>query len=184
MSVTTTFKEQMKAKLDGHPLADILIPKWSLGCRRLTPGVGFLEALKHPKTDVYYEALAEVTPDGVKTIKGTHIRSDVIICASGFDTSFQPAYPVIGIDGQDLREIWKEEPKGYMGLAVPGFPNYFTFLGPNCPIGNGPVLCAIEAQGDYICKLIHKMQTEDIKYAFPTRFPTDSLEVLLRYHAS
>jgi len=153
----------MKSILADHPLTDRLIPAWSLGCRRLTPGVGFLEALKHPKTHVYHEALAEVTPTGVTTSEGKNIDADVIICASGFDTSFRPTYPVLGRNGQDLRDIWKEEPKGYMGIGVPDFPNYLTFLGPNCPIGNGPVLVAIEAQGDYICKLIHKIQTEDIR---------------------
>lgn len=157
------FTTQMKGILSDHPLTDKLIPTWPLGCRRLTPGVGYLEALKHPKTRAVYEPLAEITPTGVKTKNGTEISADVIICASGFDTSFKPSYPIIGRDGQDLGEIWKEEPKGYMGVAVPGFPNFFTFLGPNCPIGNGPVLIGIEAQGDYICKFLERIQTEDIK---------------------
>lgn len=158
------FTTQMKGILLDHPLTDKLIPSWALGCRRLTPGVGYLEALKDPKTRTIYGAVAEITPTGVRTTDGTDASADVIICASGFDTSFRPAYPVIGLKEQDLADIWRDEPKGYLGVAVPGFPNYFTFLGPNCPIGNGPVLIGIEAQGDYICKFLHKMQTEDIRY--------------------
>lgn len=50
---------------------------------------------------------------------------------------------------------------------MPDFPNYFTFLGPNCPIGNGPVLIAIEGQADYMCKFINRLQTEGIRTVSP-----------------
>jgi cation diffusion facilitator CzcD-associated flavoprotein CzcO len=158
------FASQMRSVLGDDALADKIIPTWPLGCRRLTPGVGYLSALSHEKVEVVHEALAEVTETSVKSASGREFPVDVIICASGFDTSFKPKYPVIGRNGQDLREIWANEPKGYLGVGVPEFPNYFTFLGPNCPIGNGPVLSAIEAQGDYICKFINRIQTEDIRY--------------------
>ncbi|KIW77775.1 hypothetical protein Z517_07608 [Fonsecaea pedrosoi CBS 271.37] len=161
------FSNQMREILASSGQADKLIPKWSLGCRRLTPGVGYLAALTHPKTQVVYEALAAVTPTGVRSSSGQEFPVDVIICASGFDTSFKPRYPVIGRGGQDLRDLWADEPKGYMGLAVPELPNYFSFLGPNCPIGNGPVLSAIEAQSDYICKFLYRIQTEDIRTVAP-----------------
>lgn len=158
----------MNTILDHPELATKLIPAWPLGCRRLTPGVGYLEALKHPKTELVYEALAEVTETGVKSANGREFDVDIIVCASGFDTSFRPRFPLIGPGGQDLREAWAEEPKGYLGVGIPGFPNFFTFLGPNCPIGNGPVLSAIEAQGDYICKVINRLQTEHIKSVTPS----------------
>lgn len=57
--------------------------------------------------------------------------------------SFRPRFPLIGPSGSNLQDEWSEEAKGYMGLAAPNFPNYMIFLGPNCPIGNGPVLVAI-----------------------------------------
>lgn len=158
------FTEQMSSIIGDKDLCDKMIPEWPLGCRRLTPGVGYLSAIKDPKTTLVCEALDEVTATGVKTTTGREFPVDVIICASGFDTSFKPKFPLLGLEGQDLREIWDQEPKGYMGLAVPDFPNFFSFLGPNCPIGNGPVLSAIEAQADYICKVIYRLQSEHIKY--------------------
>ena len=36
------------------------------------------------------------------------------------------------------------------------------FLGPNCPIGNGPVLSAIECQADDMLTIIDRWQTENI----------------------
>lgn len=40
------------------------------------------------------------------------------------------------------------EPRSYLGVAAAGYPNYFMFLGPNSPIGNGPVLVGIEGTND------------------------------------
>jgi len=45
---------------------------------------------------------------------------------------------------------------------VDRFPNYFFTLGPNCPIGNGPVLISIEAEVDYIIQMLSKFQKENI----------------------
>jgi cation diffusion facilitator CzcD-associated flavoprotein CzcO len=35
-------KDQMKQKIGNEDLASKLIPEWSVGCRRLTPGIGYL----------------------------------------------------------------------------------------------------------------------------------------------
>lgn len=56
---------------------------------------------------------------------GTIIQVDALICATGFDTSFRPAFPVIGQEGKDLRDVWKEEPRSYLSVSASGFPNYF-----------------------------------------------------------
>jgi cation diffusion facilitator CzcD-associated flavoprotein CzcO len=58
-------------------------------------------------------------------VDGTVFKLDAIICATGFDTSFCPAFPVIGKHGKDLRDVWKEEPRSYLSVAASGFPNYF-----------------------------------------------------------
>lgn len=57
---------------------------------------------------------------------------------------------------------WATHPHSYLGVAAPGFPNYFIFLGPNCPIGNGPCLVAIEAEADWMMQVIDRYQTHNI----------------------
>ncbi|KAF8902331.1 hypothetical protein CPB84DRAFT_1775851 [Gymnopilus junonius] len=54
-------------------------------------------------------------------------------------------------------------------MAAHGFPNYFMFIGPNSPIGNGPVLISIEAQADYILKMMDRWQTENIHSFSPKK---------------
>lgn len=134
---------QMKSKLQNQFLEENLIPDWAVGCRRLTPGVNYLETLSADNVEVVYGEINSISENGCVCDNGKEYPVDVLICATGFDTSFQPRFPLVGPDGVSLAEAWKDEPKGYLGLAAPGFPNYLVFLGPNCPIGNGPVLCAI-----------------------------------------
>ena len=78
---------------------------------------------------------------------------DVLICATGFGTSYLPHFPIIGDQGKSLAEQWKDEVQAYLGIAVPHFQNYLSLLGPNCPVGNGPILIAVEHQASYITQI-------------------------------
>lgn len=133
---------QMEGKLQIQYLKDRIIPKWSVGCRRLTPGINYLESLCADNVDTIYGEISEITSRGCVS-EGKEYPVDVLICATGFDTSFKPRFPLIGPGGINLQVEWAKEPASYMGIAAPKFPNYLMFLGPNSPIGNGPVLTAI-----------------------------------------
>lgn len=135
--------EQMKLKLNNPDLENKLIPPWSVGCRRLTPGVGYLESLGKENVHVVYGEILEVTERGCLCDNGQEYPVDVLICATGFDTGFKPRFPLIGPKGSNLQDEWGKVAESYFGMAAAGFPNYLMFLGPNCPIGNGPVLIAI-----------------------------------------
>jgi hypothetical protein len=164
---------QMKDKLQNTYLEEKLIPEWHVGCRRLTPGVGYLEALGKENVSVVYGEITRITERGCVCDNGNEYPVDVLICATGFDTSFRPRFPVVGPAGNNLQDQWAKDPTSYFGLAAADIPNYLVFLGPNCPIGNGPVLCAIEAQADYMLKLIDKFQTHNIKTFAPKKAAID-----------
>lgn len=152
----------MKEKLQNLPeLAEKLIPAWAVGCRRLTPGVGYLESLSEDNVHVVYGEIESVTENGCICDDGREYAVDILICATGFDTSFKPRFPLINPAGKNLQDEWSKEAKGYLGIAAPEFPNYLVFLGPNCPIGNGPLLSAMEQQADYMLKMIDRWQTEN-----------------------
>ena len=55
-----------------------------LGCRRLTPGDGYLEALTEDNVEPVFDNIAEITEKGLKTVAGNFYEVDVIICATGF----------------------------------------------------------------------------------------------------
>jgi hydroxyversicolorone monooxygenase len=75
---------------------------------------------------VTFSDIREVTEDGIITADGQLHRLDVLICATGFDVSFRPRFPIVGEKNVDLREAWKEQPSTYLSATVPGFPNYFS----------------------------------------------------------
>lgn len=141
-STARRVRAQMQAKMSNKDMQDKLIPEWSFGCRRMTPGIGYLETLEKDNVEVVYGEIDKVTEKGVLA-QGKEFPVDVLICATGFDVSFKPRFPIIGRKGRNLQEAWGQEAHSYMGIAAPEQPNYFHFLGPNCPIGSGPLVGAI-----------------------------------------
>jgi cation diffusion facilitator CzcD-associated flavoprotein CzcO len=116
----------MKAKLGDSPIADYIIPAFSVGCRRPTPGVGYLEALTKDNVRVVRDKIEKIVPDGIVLTTGEIIKIDTFICATGFDLSFCPRFPIIGRNGVNLAEQWKERPTAYLSMAPENMPNYFS----------------------------------------------------------
>lgn len=92
----------------------------------MTPGFGYLEALASDNATVRSDPISCITPSGIKMADGTEFALDAIICATGFDNSYRPAFPVIGENGKDLREEWRDEPRSYLSVAVADYPNYIS----------------------------------------------------------
>lgn len=156
---------EMKRKLGGKAdLIDAIMPKnFGVGCRRPTPGNGFLESLCHEKTTVLTKEVQLITQSGFVTAEGEHKEADVIICATGFDTSFRPFFPVYA-NGRNVQDDFNSgDTVAYLGLNLPEVPNYFHYSGPYGPLGHGSAIPMIEAFTRYILQVIEKAQLEDIK---------------------
>lgn len=161
------FRKSMTERLGdsekGRKAAQYLLPDFPVGCRRQTPGPGFLEALTQDNVDMWWDDVARITEKGIVTRSGEEKEYDVIVCATGFDTSFKPSFPLIGRNGVNLASKWEvEQPKAYFGFMVPDMPNYFCFIGPNSPISNGSLVLGIQATALYVYKWLEKLQTEMI----------------------
>ncbi|KAI1114209.1 flavin-binding monooxygenase [Nemania sp. NC0429] len=154
--------EAMQQRLAVKPeIAEFLIPSFSIGCRRATPGPGYLEALCQSNVDFITDGIGAVTPSGVKLESGREVALDVLVCATGFQTSKAPPFPIIGRGDLTLASRFTPFPEAYLSVAVDSFPNYFMMLGPNSAIGAGSLNVILEAEGDYIVKCIRKLQKED-----------------------
>ncbi|RTE75112.1 hypothetical protein BHE90_010446 [Fusarium euwallaceae] len=159
----------MTTKLNNDArLVDKIVPKnFNVGCRRPTPGNGYLEALVGDKTTTFTETIHSITPNGFKDQAGNEYECDVIITATGFDTSYRPRFPVIGLDGVVLADRWAELPESYMGVAAPNMPNYFMFTGPFTPVAQGAILPIITHMTNYFIQLIRKMCEQHIRRVTP-----------------
>lgn len=157
------FTQSMHARLAKKPqVADHLLPNFPPLCKRLTPGPGYLEALTADNVSVIPTSISRITATGIIDADGTHRPVDAIICATGFDTSFQNRMPIYGINNTSLNERWRDRTSNYLSLTVDGFPNFFMSLGPNSALGTGNLLMLIERASSYMGECLAKIQTQNI----------------------
>ncbi|KAH7012944.1 hypothetical protein EDB80DRAFT_638624 [Ilyonectria destructans] len=158
-------ENMMKKAIASPELQEKLIPSWELGCRRLTPGLPYLNAVQQPNVNIVRDGIKSITEVGIETDDGRVTEIDVIIFATGFVTSFSSRFNIVGRHGRTLKEMWKDRgAEAYLGTAIAGLPNYFTLLGPNCPIANGSLVPCIEQSVKYITRVLEKMQRDQIKF--------------------
>ncbi|KAL1412339.1 hypothetical protein Q8F55_000083 [Vanrija albida] len=152
------YVQMTKDKLAKKPeLLDLFLPKWSIGCRRLTPAVGYFQAVTSDNVDVVRTSVVEVTPTGLVGADGKTREYDAIIWATGFDTTFYPSFSVTGRNGTPL---YPEEARAYLTAHAEDMPNYFTVAGPGLMSFNGDFLGGLERILDHILKFVFKLQRE------------------------
>ncbi|KAF2790613.1 FAD/NAD(P)-binding domain-containing protein [Melanomma pulvis-pyrius CBS 109.77] len=157
-------KEMNRRMGPGHEkLKEFIIPKWSPGCRRISPGDGYLEALVQDNVTPVFSGIKRIVPEGIETVDGEVHKMDILVCATGFQVAFQPAFKVINGQGKSIQEDWSNGPNLYFGVSAPRFPNFYTIVGPGATWSNGTLLPSIETTIEYSIKCMKKMQTEGIK---------------------
>ncbi|OQV05521.1 hypothetical protein CLAIMM_10248 [Cladophialophora immunda] len=161
---------QMCEKLNGREdLIKMLVPtNFGVGCRRPTPGNGFLEALTLPHVTTFSKELQRITPRGFIDHEGQEHEVDVIICATGFDTSWVPRFPIVA-KGKNVQDIQKQKPISYLSIGIPEIPNYWTVTGAYGPVGHGSFLPIIELLMRHFVLVIKRFQSQDIKEMTPRR---------------
>ena len=139
-------RARMREFIKDDRLLEGFTPKFEIGCqcttsrrirrtnneigRRITPGDPYMEAIQKENVDVHFTAVDKITEKGVIGNDGIEREVDTIICATGFDVTYRPRFPVVGKNGVDLYEKWKDAPESYLGLACPDIPNWLAFIGP------------------------------------------------------
>ena len=119
--------DQMKGKLNNNEeLARKLTPEYEVGCRRATPGPGYLESFTRDDVSLVMEAIDSIEETGIRTADGKLHEFDAIVCATGFNVSHRPPWPLVGRGGLTLAEAWKDEPTSYLSLCAAQFPNFFS----------------------------------------------------------
>ena len=115
----------MADKLGSEVLSSKMVPQFALGCRRMTPGSGYLESLSKENVQTVHQSVLKLTETGVVDEDGVEHVVDVVICATGFDTSFTPHFKVFGRNNSEIHDQFGEFPVGYLGITAANFPNLF-----------------------------------------------------------
>jgi 4-hydroxyacetophenone monooxygenase len=147
---TSYLEQQFAARPD---LVPHVVPTYPPGAKRLLRDNGvWAGALTRDDVTLVTDEIREITPTGIVTVDGTAYDVDVIVYGTGFHASrFLTPMQVTGTGGVDLHEQWAGDARAYLGITIPGFPNFFCLYGPNTNIViNGSIIYFSECGVRYI----------------------------------
>jgi 4-hydroxyacetophenone monooxygenase len=160
----------MRSFTDDEELLAKVIPDYPpMGKRMLQDNGTWLKTLQRDDVELITDGIAEITRDGVKTVDGVHRRADVLVWATGFDVNHQLGpINVRGLDGLALNDAWGDAAYAYLGVTVPGFPNFYCMYGPGTNAVNGTsIIYNSECQMRYVLGCIDMVLTGGGRSAMP-----------------
>jgi 4-hydroxyacetophenone monooxygenase len=138
---------------DDPDLQEKIVPRYPFGGKRgLVDNGVWVNALRRDNVDLITTPIEKITPRGVVTRDGAEHPADVMIFGTGFHASkFLSPMKIFGRGGVELHEAWDGDPRAYLGMTAPGFPNLFMIYGPNTNIVvNGSIIFFSECAVRYI----------------------------------
>jgi cation diffusion facilitator CzcD-associated flavoprotein CzcO len=144
-------------------------------CKRLVLGTRFYKQFERPDVELVDSQIERVTRDGILTADCRHHPADVIVLATGFHAqNFVRPLELVGPHGARLSELWRDRAAfGYRSVALPGFPNVFTLLGPHSPVGNQSLLDISMTQADFVLQCIERWRAREVDAMHPTDEATE-----------
>jgi cyclohexanone monooxygenase len=160
-----------------------------LGTKRLPQDITYFEKFNDSRVslvDVAQTPIVRIEPGAVVT-GGERVPLDVLVFATGFDamTGSILKIEISRSDGVRLADRWADGPRTYLGLAVAGFPNFFSIAGPGSPSVLSNVVVSIEQHVDWLADLLRHMREQELTRIEATREAEDAwVETANRYAAA
>jgi cation diffusion facilitator CzcD-associated flavoprotein CzcO len=142
-----------------------LTPRYAVGCKRPAFHNTYLSTYNRDNVELVTEPIEKVTGSGVATSDGALRDVDVLILATGFKVMDVDAltFDVIGSGGRTLADFWEQNRmQAYEGVSVPGFPNFFSVMGPYGYVGSS-YFALIEAQTHHMVRCLQRAEREGAK---------------------
>ncbi|WP_234834682.1 flavin-containing monooxygenase [Mycolicibacterium stellerae] len=156
---------QLQATVADEELRSRLTPDHPFGCKRLVFATDYLQALTKPHVEVISSPARYLRSRSLVTEDGAELDVDIVLCATGYAAAdYLGQIDVVGEDGASLHETWSDGAYAYLGMAVPGFPNFFMLYGPNTNVGSNSVIFMLEAQARYIVRTLKHMRRKGKSY--------------------
>lgn len=156
---TAIARKLLDATIADEEVRAKLTPDTPMGCKRLVFATDFLQTLAQPHVEVIASPALALRSRSLVTEDGTELDVDVVVCATGYAAAdYLGQIEVTGEDGATLGDTWRDGAYAYMGMAVPGFPNFFMLYGPNTNVGSNSVIFVLEAQAHYIVRALKHLR--------------------------
>jgi cation diffusion facilitator CzcD-associated flavoprotein CzcO len=149
------WREYRDEVITDENLRALTTPDYVIGCKRVLFSSSWYPMLKKENVALVCAEVDHVDATGIVTKDGAHHDLDVLIWATGFETtSFTGEIVITGRGGVDIHEQWGRRPSAYRGVSVANFPNFFLLYGPNTNLGTNSIIFMLEAQIGYVAGLI------------------------------
>lgn len=152
------FVDYVKQELGNRQelLADVL-PDYPPFGKRMLMDNGWFRTATRDNVRIVNDGIARVEGNAVVTADGQRHEADILVVCTGFDAvNLLSSFRLLGRGGRNVREHWDAQgAQAYLGVATPGFPNFFMLAGPNTALGHGgSVVALLETQVQYVMSLL------------------------------
>jgi cation diffusion facilitator CzcD-associated flavoprotein CzcO len=156
-------EQYMRSTLKDPKLQEWQLPDYPFGAKRMLISDDYFPALNRENVEVIVSPIDHVVEKGIVTKDRRTIPADVIILATGFQsTSFLAPIEITGVGGRSLNDEWHGAPRAYLGMTIAGFPNLFLMYGPNTNLGHNSIIFMIECQTNYILDCLEQMESRGL----------------------
>ena len=154
---TAEISAHVAAQVSDATLAKDLTPDYPLGCKRILLADDFYPAMQRENVRLITDTINKIDKSAIITESGERHAVDCIITATGFKSHhFLSDIDLRGRHGLSLHDHWNGRPQAYLGITVPGFPNFFMAYGPNTNLGHNSIIFMIECQAHFIMAAIER----------------------------
>ncbi|WP_175666140.1 alpha/beta hydrolase fold domain-containing protein [Burkholderia ambifaria] len=159
VAIGRPFRKLLARDVRDPALRARLTPDYPIGCKRILLSSDYLAALDRDNVELVTQRIRRVTETGIETDDGVHHPVDAIVYGTGFAaTAFLSPMRITGRDGLDLNDAWRRGAQAYLGLTVPGFPNFFMLYGPNTNLGHNSIVYMLESQIAHVMRCVRAMR--------------------------
>ena len=153
--------EYLQAELADRP--DLLakcLPDYPPYGKRMLIDNGWYAALKRPNVRLVTQAVDHIDAGHIVDAAGQRHRTDMLLLATGFEPGkMLGPMAVHGRSGVPLSQVWgDDDPRAYLGITMPDYPNLFVLTGPNTGLAHGGSLIFVsECQVRYVTAMLREM---------------------------
>ena len=157
--------EHIRRELGGdEALVAKVLPDYPAMGKRILQDNGWYRTLLRENVELVNDGIERITEKGVRTKDGREHPLDALVLATGYHPNkFLWPMQITGRAGTVLGDVWGEDPRAYLGITMPMFPNLFCIYGPNTNPLVGSVIFMLECQVMYIVKSIAALIERDLR---------------------